>query len=111
LIREDLQGRVAQVTPALEPLPEFGNALLLAQRLKTVEGITSLLAIAGNPMFKGYPLADYRWWPVFYYRFVNPESRMGPHLNYADRIRNAEARVLPLDWVVIRCPARSASGL
>jgi hypothetical protein len=68
-----------------------------------MDGITALLAIGGNPIFKGYPLTDYRWWQVFYYRFVNPEARMGPNLNYADRIRNAEAIVLPLDWVVFRC--------
>jgi hypothetical protein len=110
LVREDLQGRVAKITPALEAVPDFFHALLLAQRLKTVDGITSLLAIGGNPMFKGYPLADYRWWQVFYYRFVNPESRTGPNLNYASRIRNAEARVLPLDWIVFHCPARGASA-
>jgi hypothetical protein len=110
LLRADLQGRAASVTPVLEPAPDYYLALERVQRLKTLNGITALLAIGGNPIFKGYALADYRWWQVFYYRFVNPEARIGANLNYTERIRSAEAMVLPLDWVVFRCPPKREEG-
>ncbi len=107
LEQKDLRRRVAEVTPAPGQLPAFADALLLYQRRKTANVLASKLERQGNPAFNAYRLADYRsWWPVFYYRFVNPEARMGPNLNYADRVREAHAIVLPLGWVVYCCPAR-----
>jgi uncharacterized membrane protein len=110
LVREDLQDRVARVTPVLQPAPALIQPLLREQRRKTEECVRASVVRLGNPMFKGYRLPDYlTCWQIFYYRFVNPEKRIGPLLNYADRIRTAEARVLPQDWVVLRCPARGNS--
>jgi hypothetical protein len=43
------------------------------------------------------------WWQVFFYRFVNPDSRRGPNLNYAARLTTARAVVMP-PWVIYYCP-------
>ena len=107
LVREDLQGRVARITPPLEPAPLFMETLLGRQRVRTEEAVREAAVRLGNPMLKGLPLPDYlTCWQIFYYRFVNPEARVGRNLNYADRIRGAEAVVLPGEWVFYRCPAR-----
>jgi hypothetical protein len=109
LLREELRGRVADVTPPLEPAPDDFDIVFSYQRLKTVQTLAELLERQGNPMFKGYLLTDHHmWWQVFYYRFVNPERRMGSNLSYIDRIRDAHALVLPSGWVLYRCPARKA---
>jgi len=46
------------------------------------------------------------FWPAFFYRFVGPERRRGPLLNYAQRMREARAELLACNWTVLRCPAR-----
>jgi hypothetical protein len=62
-------------------------------------------------MLWGYDLQRYSdWWPVFFYRFVDPLSRSGPNLNYADRVRDAHATVMPQQWVVYHCPPRRSAG-
>ena len=66
------------------------------------------VALSGNPMFHGYTIRDYRqMWQVFFFRFVNPEARTGPRLNYAERVREASAFLLPGGWVMLRAPAPS----
>lgn len=104
LTRQDLAARVARVNPPLEPAPPFLDAFLTMQRRKTARSLENFARRTGNPMLDGYDLVQHPWWQVFYYRFVDPQSRMGPNLNYVDRIRLAEATVLPSGWVVIRCP-------
>jgi hypothetical protein len=51
------------------------------------------------------------FWPAFFYRFVGAEERRGPGLNYAPRMRSAEARILPCNWVVLRSSAPAEAGL
>jgi len=65
-----------------------------------------------NPaMFKGYaPMPIDEFWPVFFYRFVDPERRTGAGLNYAGRMKDAEARLLPGNWLVLRIPARAEAA-
>ncbi len=105
LIRENLSGRVASIAPPATPLPAYAPILLAAQRLKTVELTAVDVALAANPMLDGYTLANHgEWWPIYFYRFVHPEQRTGPHLNYADRIRNGQAYLLPEEWVLIHSP-------
>ena len=108
LLREELRGRVAALAGPEEPLSKCLPALEHAQRRKTGEAVARYTEGMGNPMFRGFPTPDYlTCWQTFYYRFVDPEARTGPGLNYADRIRDAEAAVLPLGWVLYRCPART----
>jgi hypothetical protein len=110
LVREELRGRVARVLPG-GPLPEHSEALFFALRLKTVQALAARLEEEGNPAFKGHLLRDHQdWWPVYYYRFVGPEGRMGRGLNYAGRTRDARAVVLPQQWVLYHCPARKGGG-
>lgn len=53
------------------------------------------------PVFRGRKLEDWTdWWPIFWYRFVDPESRMGKKLNYAGILPEAKAWVLPCTWVI-----------
>jgi MFS family permease len=60
-----------------------------------------------NPMVRSFPLRDWGdWWPVFFYRFVDPAARMGENLNYGQRIKTARAEVLPNAWVFYYCPPR-----
>lgn len=107
LLRADLQGRVAKVTPQLEPAPAYLASLISLQRRKTAEAITRRLEMEGNPMFKGFALPDHNsWWQIYYYRFVNPGARTGEDLNYATRIHYAHVLVLPGEWVVYHCPRR-----
>jgi hypothetical protein len=49
-------------------------------------------------------LADF--WPLFFWRFVAPETRIGSGLNYAERRQSGRATMLDSTWAVIRCPAR-----
>jgi hypothetical protein len=107
LLREELGGEVARLTPRLECVPAFLGDLLQVQRRKTERVLTDdPTKTMGNPMFKGLPFRDYlTCWQFFYYRFVHPESRTGPRLNYAGRLRDASAEVLPGEWVIYRCPA------
>ncbi|MEQ1891194.1 MAG: hypothetical protein ABL998_01525, partial [Planctomycetota bacterium] len=65
-----------------------------------------------NPaMFQGIPpLAIDDFWPIFFYRFVDPAARTGPGLNYAGRLAEAEVRMLPCSWLVLRIPARAEAA-
>jgi hypothetical protein len=61
-----------------------------------------------TPLLRGYELRTWAdWWPLFFYRFVGPEARMGNKLNYADRIKSARAEILPTAWVFYHCPPLS----
>jgi hypothetical protein len=108
LVRQELRGRVARVTPAPETLPAYMQAIFLAQKQKTVLALTKVVEHDGNPMFKGFPLNDFNdWWQIFFYRFVGPDRRRGANLNYAGRIRFSHAHVLPLEWILYHCPPRN----
>jgi hypothetical protein len=53
-------------------------------------------------MTTGYQLASWSdWIDVFYYRFVNPDSRRGSRRNYMGRLRGATAYILMPSRVVI----------
>lgn len=54
------------------------------------------------PVFRGFSVQNAQdWRAVFFYRFVSPLSRTGPHLNYADRLRGADADLLvDTGWAV-----------
>jgi hypothetical protein len=104
ILLEDLSRHVAHVEPKQEPLPDF-----VAEAVRRARARPPRQRGDGrwqNPaMFRGfesYHKADF--WPIFFYRFVNPAARSGDRLNYARRIRNATATVLPEGWVVYRSP-------
>jgi hypothetical protein len=55
-----------------------------------------------QPVFRGFHVQSAQdWRGVFFYRFVNPLSRTGRNLNYADRLRGADADLLvDAGWAV-----------
>jgi hypothetical protein len=62
-------------------------------------------------MFRGYE-GEVRnhldWWPVYFYRFVDPPSRMHENMNYRDRVSRGTAWVLPIGWRVFYSPGNAA---
>lgn len=104
--------RVATLGPTLSPddLPSYLIPLVSAQ-----PGYTADVMLHGpkNPalrwptIFRDYPVTDRAmWWQVYFYRFSDPLARSGPHLNYAERIRSANASILDSGWTVYDCPPR-----
>ena len=93
-----LAGRGVRVDPPPEPLPAYLTPALaeLARRRDTRRVQAQTQARSQNlAMFRDFTIRDWSdWWQVFFYRFVDPASRMGEHLNYAGRIRGARAVIL-----------------
>jgi MFS family permease len=56
------------------------------------------------PILRGFQVNNWSaGWPLFFYRFSNPLSRIGPNLNYAARLSGATATVLTDEgWVIYR---------
>jgi hypothetical protein len=45
---------------------------------------------------RGFAISSWTdWRDVLKYRFIGPEARSGVHSNYADRLRGADAVILP----------------
>jgi len=93
--RQYLQGQVADIFPPPEPLQPLDLAVLARSR--------ELSRQLGEEGARQYPLLRTHvptlmlsslWLPVFY-EFVDPAKRLGDHLNYRDRIRDATAIILP----------------
>jgi hypothetical protein len=58
-------------------------------------------------MFRGYEnevRTQLDWWPVYFYRFVDPPGRMHAKLNYRERVSRGTAWVLPIGWRVFYSP-------
>jgi hypothetical protein len=111
ILSEDVAARTACVEPRLDELPEFAAEAVRRARSRAPKQIGD--GRWQNPAvfrgFESYHKADF--WPIFFYRFVNPTARSGDRLNYARRIRNATATVLPEGWVVYRSPAPVAESV
>lgn len=108
-VRERLHGSVAEVDPPLETdlKPAYLRPLIDDQPLYTEARMQKEISVRGYPaMFRSFRIRDWRtWWPVYFYRFVSPEARMGPSANYRERLRNAKASVLPSGATIYQCPA------
>jgi hypothetical protein len=111
-VRERLSGKVAELNPPLESdrLPDYLRPLVEGQPSYTQERFQEENPVRAFPaMFRGFEVADWAtWWPVFFYRFVGPEQRMGAGANYRERLADASATVLPSGATVYRSPARAA---
>ncbi|MBX3471777.1 MAG: hypothetical protein KF878_33390 [Planctomycetes bacterium] len=107
LMREDAAAAAASITPPLEPLAPY-----LVRALERARAGARPLPGADlhwqNPaMYRGHEATSRRRaWQVFCYRFVDPDRRSDAHANYARRLREARATVLPSGWVVYQAPAR-----
>jgi hypothetical protein len=111
LVRDDLAGMVARVDPPLEDLPGWVAPLLETQRRLTAERARRSHLVRDNPlMLRGYSFDELsRWWPLFYYRFADPERRIAGGLGYGERLRGSCAVVLRSSWVAYEMPCRPGS--
>jgi len=89
--RERLDKRVASLVPPLAPLPQFvADAVAEQYELEVVHTARWWRNWHALPMFRGYHVSfPEDWWTVFFYRFVDPDSRRGEKLNCADRLKTA----------------------
>lgn len=84
-------------SPELKPLPDYLNPIeanthkrLLRFRKEFIREMQAL------PIFRNVPATRMRdFWLGFFYRFVNPEERIGSKLNIFSRLKNAEIEFLP----------------
>ena len=92
--------------PSLGTLSDLERAVVNEQVRLTEDDLKDFQRKgANNPLVRGYAMRDWAdWWPLFFYRFVDPRSRMGERLNYAGRIRLGTAEILSSSWVIYRCP-------
>jgi hypothetical protein len=110
-IRDDLLERGASICTALPEPPRDLAELEALQAEKTAQSVADTIEEHHNPMFKGFRIRTFtEMWQVFFYRFVDPASRMGPRLNYAARVHGATAAILPGGWVVLRSPGRRTTS-
>lgn len=116
-VRERLHVSGAALDRPLETddIPAFLRPLIDAQPVYTEEWMQRESPVRAFPaIFRGFQISDWStWWPVYFYRFVNPQARMGLHANYRDRVRNARASVLPSGATIYQCPppARAAASV
>lgn len=103
--------KVRRIEPMPEPLPPFAEALVEWQRETTDAWRRRFDYEYMNPaVFRGYKFEDLSgWWQIFFYRFVDPHQRIGSNLNYNDRLRRADARILPTLWTIYTSPGTDRS--
>jgi 4-amino-4-deoxy-L-arabinose transferase-like glycosyltransferase len=107
-MRQKVAPLVASVDPPAQPDPPYTPAVVQAMHQQMDDYLARFRRRGTNtPLLRGFALKDWSdWWPLFFYRFVDPVSRMGDKLNYADRIRSSRAEALPSGWVFYHCPPR-----
>lgn len=102
-----------RMLPLPDPLPTlnaFEDSLLgEARDYAQYWGQVALKMDRQNPIFFGVDVSDLdELWTVFFLRFSGYEARIGSHLNYFDRIQDAEVTLLPeASIVTYRSPARN----
>jgi len=91
--RETMLKSVARGAPQnVEPVPPFARQLLTAHHRK----VPSEFPISLELITRGFAISSWTdWRDVLRYRFIGPEARSGVHANYADRLRGADAVILP----------------
>lgn len=113
MIRAEVRPLVRSFTPDPGRLPAWTTEAAEALRREAETSLHNHFDYAlDNPaMFQGIPpLAIDDFWPIFFYRFVDPAARTGPGLNYAGRLAEAEVRMLPCSWLLLRIPARAEAA-
>jgi len=101
-----LTSKVKSTLPKTDALPAFAEGIIQWQLDISPTWADQYNFAYSNPaMFRGYQFDDFdKWWQVFFYRFVDPASRIGDNLNFANRMKHSNARVLPTLWTVYTSP-------
>jgi hypothetical protein len=105
--REALLGRVANIEPALTDPPDSFAYLFEEQRIATEMMRDRLQWQNGSKlMFRGFEIrTSLNWWQTYQYRFVDPASRSGENVNYAERVRRSRAVAVPQGgFIAYHCP-------
>ncbi len=113
VLLQDLALRVRAVEPGLDLVPPWVDAVADGLRQESEgSGRGTFDYTMDNPaMFPAHRWGSLvEFWTEFFYRFVGPEGRSGSNVNYAGRIREGRALLLPSTWIVFHCPARPADG-
>jgi hypothetical protein len=99
--RQTIIRNVTGMPDSVEEVPSFARAAFFQFREENRASI-SRPAWSLDLMTRGYDVATFSdWGDVFFYRFVNPYSRLGSRRNYAGRLRGAKAFVLAQSGTVI----------
>jgi hypothetical protein len=108
--REEMKRRILGGEGRPERIPSYAWPLL--EQARTARR-AHMRELSSGIIFRGYRILDwFDWVGVFYYRFVDVESRLGPHLNYANRLRYAQADVLTDGgWVIYRARREGTGSL
>lgn len=97
-LRKELLKKGYQIFPALEEIPESFQSIeksLEDERNRWIDQY-SKLETSRLLILRGYSVKSQAdWWQTYFYRFVNPLSRKDSHANYADRLFNGKAVILP----------------
>jgi hypothetical protein len=107
LVARDVAGFTRSVYPPEPLLPDYLQAAVELHRKRAASSLERNLADPTRHfMVHGSGISDYSdYWPMFFYRFVNPRERSGPKANFRARVQSADAEVLPVSgWVIYRCP-------
>lgn len=109
--RVAVQDRVAGVWPPPADPPPFAMGLLELQREQNRRHFEAAREFAARvPMTRGFEMrAAHDLGCTFFYRFVDPHSRCGPNVNFAERLKTSHATVLGGGWVLYDSPARGAA--
>lgn len=105
-------GRADSVQPAPPSVPRFLWPLLSEWNHAQLAWQAHMHQLWGrSPFARGFGIRGlHDWWPVFFYRFVDPPSRMGPGLNYARRVASGSATVLSHAWTIVFESPRPIAG-
>ncbi|RPI29578.1 MAG: hypothetical protein EHM61_01090 [Acidobacteria bacterium] len=105
---EERGARVYPASPGHDPLFQRLSAIQASLEQEYLKEQYS--EPTAHALWRGYPMEDLSsFWLLFFYRFVDPEKRIGPHLNYAGRIKGSHASVLNSKWVIYESPRLSTS--
>src|SRR5690606_10750840 len=104
--RREIEREVAVIRTPPPPDAPFVQACLDHQWQVTQAELNSYRQTLriGGLMCRDTSVTNYRdWWQAWFYRFSGGESRAGASANYVNRLRNAEAWILP-QAVIYRSP-------
>jgi hypothetical protein len=110
-VRQSLLGKVKDVVPPIEPVPDFvKDAYEQYMESRTAKIPDPQLALDVEPVLRGFQATSWdEWWQVFFYRFVDVSKHRGVNLNYLPLLPSARAFVVPDSvWVVYLRPRRSS---
>jgi hypothetical protein len=108
--REAMLDSVSSGGPAqLEALPRFGEDLV---RASETEARAAFAHLGMDAVTRGFRIDDWSdWRAVFFYRFVDPDSRRGTKANYSERLRGAEGVILTrANSAIYRSPWQAPEG-